>query len=86
MLHFLTDLSSRGSKSRSAQSSGPPSGKAAASTEPDQWAQMIARGRTRQAFAQEPSLEEVLNDPVIKRMMKSDAVDPSDIRRFADKK
>ncbi len=47
---------------------------------------MVARGRTRQAFAQEPSLEEVLNDPVIKRMMKSDSVDPSDIRRFAAKK
>ncbi len=86
MLHLLTDLSLRGSKSRSAQPPSRKAGTTTASSEPDQWAQMVARGRTRQAFAQEPSLEEVLNDPVIKRMMKSDSVDPSDIRRFAAKK
>jgi hypothetical protein len=47
---------------------------------------MIARGKERRFVDGEPTLEEVLDDPVIRRVMQSDRVDPSDIRQFAAKK
>jgi len=81
MLHLLTDLKLRG-----AHVSRPRSRGEAIGPEPDQWAQLIARGKARRVANQEPSLDEVLDDPVIRRMMQRDRVDPSDIRRLADKK
>jgi hypothetical protein len=84
MLHLLTDLRLRGS--RTARPRPRDGGEAPALTEPDRWAQMIARGKARGLMNQEPSLDEVLDDPVIRRMMQRDRVEPEDIRRFAAKK
>jgi hypothetical protein len=84
MLHLLTDLKLRGSRTTRPRSRD--GGEAPVLPEPDRWAQMIARGKARGLMNQEPSLDEVLDDPVIRRMMQRDRVEPEDIRRFVVKK
>jgi hypothetical protein len=47
---------------------------------------MIARGKARETLPRELRLEDLLDDPVVRRMMRSDRVDPSDVRRAMAKK
>lgn len=86
MLHLLTGLTLRSPSVGAQTSPHRHVGKTPGSPEPDQWAQMIARGKARRTASQEPNLEDLLDDPVVRRMMLSDRVDPSDIRRAMEKK
>jgi len=86
MLHLLTGLTLRGPSDDAKKQPRRQAAKTSASPEPDQWAQMIARGKARGTAPREPNLEDLLGDPVVRRMMLSDRVDPSDIRRAMVKK
>jgi hypothetical protein len=81
MLHLLTGLTLRGPSAGAQKLPPRRAAKTSDTAEPDQWAQMIARGKSRETLPREPNLEDLLDDPVVRRMMLSDRVDPSDIRR-----